>query len=169
VTDQTPQEGELILYRTADDVVRVDVPYESDTFWLDQRRMSELFGVDVHTGVAPRTRRARPASRCHRPETGHRYTVRATRARRPARATRGDTRRSRSSRPTRPMAHRARGRGGGRRAGDRRACRGAGHGRSGAVMRRRAAGAQAEEGTVVRSRVLKCARQRRVTHGVPHG
>jgi hypothetical protein len=49
VSDQIPQEGELILYRTADDVVRVEVLYESETFWLDQRRMAELFGVDVRT------------------------------------------------------------------------------------------------------------------------
>jgi hypothetical protein len=49
VTDQTPQEGELILYRTADDAVRVEVLYESETFWLDQRRMAELFGVEVPT------------------------------------------------------------------------------------------------------------------------
>ncbi|HEY2091124.1 MAG TPA: virulence RhuM family protein [Thermoanaerobaculia bacterium] len=49
MTDQRPQEGELILYRTADDAVRVEVLYESETFWLDQRRMAELFGVDVRT------------------------------------------------------------------------------------------------------------------------
>lgn len=49
MTDQTPQEGDLILYRTADDAVRVEVLYESETFWLDQRRMAELFGVDVRT------------------------------------------------------------------------------------------------------------------------
>lgn len=49
MTDQTPQEGELILYRTANDAVRVEVLYESETFWLDQKRMAELFGVDVRT------------------------------------------------------------------------------------------------------------------------
>lgn len=49
MSDQTPQEGELILYRTADDAVRVEVRYESETFWLDQRRMAELFGVDART------------------------------------------------------------------------------------------------------------------------
>lgn len=49
MTDQTPQEGELILYRTADAAVRVEVLYESETFWLDQRRMAELFGVEVPT------------------------------------------------------------------------------------------------------------------------
>jgi len=49
MTDPSPQEGDLILYRTADDAVRVEVLYESETFWLDQRRMAELFGVDVRT------------------------------------------------------------------------------------------------------------------------
>ena len=47
--DQPPQEGELILYRTADDAVRVEVLYESETFWLDQRRIAELFAVEVPT------------------------------------------------------------------------------------------------------------------------
>lgn len=49
MTDQTPQEGELLLYRTANDSVRVEVLYESETFWLDQRRLAVLFGVDVRT------------------------------------------------------------------------------------------------------------------------
>lgn len=49
MSDQTPKQGELILYRTANDAVRVEVLYESETFWLDQRRMAELFGVDVRT------------------------------------------------------------------------------------------------------------------------
>lgn len=44
-----PQEGELILYRAANNVVRVEVLYESDTFWLTQKRMAELFGVDLRT------------------------------------------------------------------------------------------------------------------------
>ena len=49
MTERTPQEGELILYRTADDAVRIEVLYESETFWLSQRRIAELFGVDVRT------------------------------------------------------------------------------------------------------------------------
>lgn len=49
MTDQTPQEGELIRYRIANDAVRVEVLYESETFWLHHRRMAELFGVDVRT------------------------------------------------------------------------------------------------------------------------
>lgn len=49
MTHQSPKDGELILYRTTNDTVRVEVLYESETFWLDQRRMAELFGVDVRT------------------------------------------------------------------------------------------------------------------------
>ncbi len=44
-----PREGELILYRTANDAIRVEVLFESETFWLDQKRMAELFGVDLRT------------------------------------------------------------------------------------------------------------------------
>jgi hypothetical protein len=46
--DATPN-SEIILYRTADGSVRLEVLYETDSFWLDQRRMAELFGVDVRT------------------------------------------------------------------------------------------------------------------------
>lgn len=49
MSDQPPKEGELILYRTANDAIRVEVLYESETFWLDQRRMAELFGVELPT------------------------------------------------------------------------------------------------------------------------
>ena len=49
MSDQPPRQGELILYRTANDAVRVEVLYESETFWLEQRRMAELFGGDVRT------------------------------------------------------------------------------------------------------------------------
>lgn len=45
----TPREGELILYRTQEGTVRVDVLYESETFWLNQSKIAELFGVDVRT------------------------------------------------------------------------------------------------------------------------
>ncbi len=49
MTDQPPQEGALILYRTANDAMRVEVLYESETFWLDQKRIAELFGVEIPT------------------------------------------------------------------------------------------------------------------------
>ncbi len=44
-----PYEGELILYQTAEGTVRVEVLYEAETFWLNQKRMAELFGVDLRT------------------------------------------------------------------------------------------------------------------------
>lgn len=44
-----PLEGELLLYRTANDAVRIEVLHESDTFWLNQKRIAELFGVEVPT------------------------------------------------------------------------------------------------------------------------
>ena len=49
MTDQPVKEGELILYRTANDAVRVEVLYEAESFWLDQRRIAELFGVEIPT------------------------------------------------------------------------------------------------------------------------
>jgi len=40
---------DLILYRAPDGAVRAEVRYEGETFWLSQRQMAELFGVDVRT------------------------------------------------------------------------------------------------------------------------
>jgi hypothetical protein len=44
-----PNEGEIILYSTPDGTARVEVVFEDETFWLTQRRMAELFGVEVST------------------------------------------------------------------------------------------------------------------------
>lgn len=44
-----PKEGQLILYQTPEGAIRVEVLYESDTFWLSQKKMAELFGVDLRT------------------------------------------------------------------------------------------------------------------------
>lgn len=41
--------SEIILYTSPDGVAKVEVTYEGDTFWLTQRRIAELFGVDVRT------------------------------------------------------------------------------------------------------------------------
>jgi hypothetical protein len=46
---EKPNEGELILYQTQEGTVRVEVRYESDTFWLNQKKIAELFGVDLRT------------------------------------------------------------------------------------------------------------------------
>ncbi len=48
-SEAPPQDGEIILYRAANDAVRVAVLYESETFWLNQRHMAELFGIDLRT------------------------------------------------------------------------------------------------------------------------
>ena len=47
--DDIPPDGTIILYRTAKDTVRVELLYQSDTFWMDQKRMAELFGVEIPT------------------------------------------------------------------------------------------------------------------------
>ncbi|GAB5544297.1 MAG: virulence RhuM family protein [Sandaracinaceae bacterium] len=41
--------GELIFYESAEGKVRVEVHHEDETFWLSQRQMADLFGVDVRT------------------------------------------------------------------------------------------------------------------------
>jgi hypothetical protein len=44
-----PAESEILLYTTPNSNVRVEVYYQAETFWLSQRRMAELFGVEVPT------------------------------------------------------------------------------------------------------------------------
>jgi len=48
-TDIRPNEGEIIFYTTPSGVAKVEVVFEGETFWLNQRRMAELFGVEVST------------------------------------------------------------------------------------------------------------------------
>ena len=42
-------QNNIILYTTFDGHVSVQVQMEDGTFWLTQKRMAELFGVDVRT------------------------------------------------------------------------------------------------------------------------
>jgi hypothetical protein len=42
-------EGELIFYQTPEGSVRIEVLYELETFWLNQKRIAELFGVELPT------------------------------------------------------------------------------------------------------------------------
>jgi len=42
-------ESNLIIYTTPNGQVSVHVQYEDGSFWLTQKRMSELFGVETHT------------------------------------------------------------------------------------------------------------------------
>lgn len=42
-------EGNVLIYCSSTGKVKVSVLFSNDTFWLSQRRMSELFAVDVST------------------------------------------------------------------------------------------------------------------------
>lgn len=46
---ENPTEGELILYHSPKGAVKIELLYEGETFWLDQKRIAELFGVDLRT------------------------------------------------------------------------------------------------------------------------
>ena len=45
----TPQYSDIIFYTSPEGNVQVEVMYNEETFWLSQKKMSELFGVDVRT------------------------------------------------------------------------------------------------------------------------
>ncbi len=47
--EPSPQFNDILLYTAPDGAVKVEVLYEGDTFWLSQKKMAELFGVDVRT------------------------------------------------------------------------------------------------------------------------
>ncbi|MGI8581340.1 MAG: virulence RhuM family protein [Chitinophagaceae bacterium] len=47
--DLTPQENDIIFYTTPDGQVNIEVFFLGETFWLNQKKMSDLFGVDVRT------------------------------------------------------------------------------------------------------------------------
>ena len=42
-------ESNILLYKTAHGETRVEVIFNNDTFWMSQKRMADLFGVDVRT------------------------------------------------------------------------------------------------------------------------
>lgn len=46
---EKPNGSELILYQTPEGTVRVEVLYAGETFWLNQKKIAELFGVEVPT------------------------------------------------------------------------------------------------------------------------
>jgi len=41
------QESNIIFYTTPNGQVSVQVQYEDGSFWLTQKRMAELFGVEI--------------------------------------------------------------------------------------------------------------------------
>lgn len=44
-----PMHSEFLLYTTPEGDVRIDVFFQDETVWLTQKRMAELFGVDIRT------------------------------------------------------------------------------------------------------------------------
>ena len=46
---QNALESSILLYKTAQGETRVEVVFNSETFWMSQKRMADLFGVDVRT------------------------------------------------------------------------------------------------------------------------
>jgi len=42
-----PNEAQVVLYQTADGRVTVDVRFERENFWLTQKALAELFGVNI--------------------------------------------------------------------------------------------------------------------------
>jgi hypothetical protein len=45
----TPQYSDIIFYSSPEGNIHVEVIFSDETFWLSQKRMAELFGVEVHT------------------------------------------------------------------------------------------------------------------------
>ena len=42
-------ESNILLYKTAQGEARIEVIFNNETFWMSQKRMADLFGVDVRT------------------------------------------------------------------------------------------------------------------------
>ena len=42
----TPQSNDIIFYSSPNGDVRVEVFFQEETFWLSQKKMAELFGVE---------------------------------------------------------------------------------------------------------------------------
>ena len=49
MSDQPPREGEILFYSGPDGTTRLEVLFEDESFWLTQKRMADLFDVDVRT------------------------------------------------------------------------------------------------------------------------
>jgi hypothetical protein len=45
----TPPMSDILFYTSLEGEVRVEVVFGGETFWLSQKRMAELFGVEVNT------------------------------------------------------------------------------------------------------------------------
>lgn len=45
----TPQFNDILLYTTSEGKVKIEVLFENETFWLSQKKIAELFGVEIPT------------------------------------------------------------------------------------------------------------------------
>jgi hypothetical protein len=46
-SELTPQENEIIFYTAPNGAVHIEVLFQNETFWLSQKKMADLFGVEV--------------------------------------------------------------------------------------------------------------------------
>ena len=49
MTKKETENFDLILYKSPDGTTKISVVYEEESFWLTQKRMAELFGVNIRT------------------------------------------------------------------------------------------------------------------------
>lgn len=49
MSDDNLRKSDFLLYTAPDGSVKIEVFFEDETVWLTQKRMAELFGVDVRT------------------------------------------------------------------------------------------------------------------------
>lgn len=47
--DSNPEQSDIIFYNTPTGDVKIEVIFNDETFWLTQKKMAELFGVESHT------------------------------------------------------------------------------------------------------------------------
>jgi len=47
--NNSPQFSDIIFYSSPKGAVKVEVIFNNETFWLSQKRMAELFGVEINT------------------------------------------------------------------------------------------------------------------------
>ena len=45
----TMEFNDILLYTDANGKVKIEVIFEEETFWLSQKKMADLFGVESHT------------------------------------------------------------------------------------------------------------------------
>ncbi len=45
----SPENNDILFYTTPDGAVHIEVSFQDETFWLSQKKMAELFGVEIPT------------------------------------------------------------------------------------------------------------------------